>query len=218
MRKILILLILLIIIATYIVFKISKIPKPLTQPQINELYRVMAQADKILSMHGIEYSISCGTLLGAVRNRGLIPWDNDIDLIIAEKDQEKIINLKNVFDQNCIDVVYKDHIWRLSSKNMSNVYIDLFPYTEISPGKFDHTDKHNRSRFSKEYLYYDDLFPIKREYQFGPLLLPGPNQGIKFLERMYGKKWMVPKGRLFFSDVSKKGAALPERWENEGVQ
>lgn len=185
--------------------------QPLTQSQINELYRIMAQTDKTLSVHNIPYSISCGTLLGAVRNRGLIPWDNDIDLVIAEKDQEKIISLKSVFNEDCIDVVYKDHIWRLESKNLKGVYIDLFPYSEVSPGKFDHTTEYNRSRFSKEYIFYDELHPIKREYRFGPLLLPGPAQGIKFIERMYGKNWMKPKGRWIFSDVSKAGAALPDQ-------
>ena len=57
------------------------------------LHQVLFDFNRIMSQQNLEYSIINGGLLGAIRHKGIIPWDDDCDLVLHESDKETFRNL-----------------------------------------------------------------------------------------------------------------------------
>ena len=86
--------------------------------EVDELKRI--QVDVLSAAHdfcmenGIMYSLACGTLLGAIRHNGYIPWDDDIDIYMKRPDYERFIKS---FPQ-----AYKEHYKLVSIERNENWY------------------------------------------------------------------------------------------------
>lgn len=57
------------------------------------LLEMMRDIDQICKEHKLDYFLIGGTLLGAVRHKGFIPWDDDLDIAMPRKDYEKLIKI-----------------------------------------------------------------------------------------------------------------------------
>lgn len=57
--------------------------------------KVLSEVDKVCQRHGISWFVEWGTLLGTVRHRGFIPWDDDMDIVMLRKDYERFLQVSN---------------------------------------------------------------------------------------------------------------------------
>jgi lipopolysaccharide cholinephosphotransferase len=64
---------------------------------LNELREIeldmLIDFDKYCNKNGLRYYLAYGTLLGAVRHKGFIPWDDDIDVVMPRPDYERLLHL-----------------------------------------------------------------------------------------------------------------------------
>lgn len=75
---------------------------PLTIEQIHQYsIELLDEAVRICKECNIRYWLAYGTLLGAVRHKGFIPWDDDIDIMLLREDFEKLVSIAE-------DIIDKD--------------------------------------------------------------------------------------------------------------
>lgn len=120
---------------------------------IDELKSI--QLDILQSVHdfcvknNIKYSLAYGTLIGAIRHKGYIPWDDDVDIMMPRDDYERFINLFNGSYKDLIvlapgitnkyyapyaNVINTKTVLiesRLKTKNQLGIKIDVFPIDSV---------------------------------------------------------------------------------------
>lgn len=115
---------------------ITQIPKAdgiLRQLQLAELTLVKA-VDDVCTKNNLEYWLDWGTLLGAYRHKGFIPWDDDVDMAMMRDDLEKFVEIFNDKVENkdiyCEPYVDKHnptkYFLKIRHKKISQIAVDIF--------------------------------------------------------------------------------------------
>ena len=131
--------------------------------------KVLLAIDKICRENDIVYSLSYGTLLGAVRHGGFIPWDDDLDIMMPRADFLKFIeycksnetpfSLASFGTDDKFGYMFAkacDKGTTLVSDNMKwskdGVQVDIFPIENLGDDKETAIKRFNKKRFARELL------------------------------------------------------------------
>ncbi len=119
----------------------------LRKVQLTQL-EILKKTKHICEKYGLTYWLDSGTLLGAVRHKGFIPWDDDLDIGMFRDDYEKFLriaplefgefyHLQQWKSDNCYGLSFAKvrkagtvYIETKSQKSSAEngIYIDIFPY------------------------------------------------------------------------------------------
>ena len=106
--------------------------KELSQEQCIEIRKeTLKEFHKMCEKNEIRYSLGYGSLLGAVRHGGMIPWDDDIDVIVSRNDFEKLCKIYS--DSHCKDrYQFVSHENHPEIKTKIGYFIDFSTVTETA--------------------------------------------------------------------------------------
>lgn len=165
------------------------------------LYGLLYRVDDLFTKHGIKYAIIAGTLLGKERHDGIIPWDDDADLLLLDSDEPKFLHLKKEFERYRIgirpfSVRGKKHLtgYKIFYKNEKENHEPHYPFIDLFIGqkrenKIEYRDPWSRLSFPGEYFTYQEWDQLTK-VQFGPIQLSGLKDSSSYVHRSFGKNSM----------------------------
>lgn len=112
------------------------------------MFDIMSDFDAFCRKHGLRMWLYAGTLLGAVRHKGYIPWDDDIDVCMPREDYEKLIKIADE-----IDPKYTILEHRLNKKY-------AYPFMKVSLTDSSCVEFHDPKFCGVKLGIYIDVFPI----------------------------------------------------------
>lgn len=109
------------------------------------ILKILQAIDSVCKEHDLRYYLWAGTMLGAVRHKGFIPWDDDLDIAMPRKDYEILMQhakewIPQPYEAKCaeIDPTYSGAFAKVIDSSttlierehynyLAGIYIDIFP-------------------------------------------------------------------------------------------
>lgn len=177
------------------------------------LFSILKEMDRICVAHNIRYMISGGSLLGARRHGGFIPWDDDIDTDMIREDYEKF---PEIFNANTTNPDLYCEYWRdknssatcilkIKHKKLKQVFVDIFPLD------FYYKEVHD---LEKKHLNIKIKF-IRKLLSLNPFRISDNAKLLSFLQSITHN--IINKKILVDETVKPSihwGIEFPHRWDN----
>lgn len=151
------------------------------------LFSTFKEVISFLDANNLRWWAAFGTILGAVRHKGIIPWDDDIDIYMPREDYNKLLAIRSKLRDTSLDVMsyydkgYVYSFGKFVNKNttlweqeqvpfVSGVYIDIFPLdltaeTELQIADNQKVYARRLRRMQSSYQHFDTrsyLYHIKK--------------------------------------------------------
>ena len=192
--------------------------KPLSLQEIQaQSLSILKAVDRFCTERGIRYGLAYGTLLGAVRHKGFIPWDDDIDVMMLRPDYERFIKEFQAPGLRLVAPETDDACWlafarvceteKTLVKTMipwvnprreeTGLWIDVFPLDPVpdDPQAY-------KAVYEKAHRLYKDLMHTRRTKARGGKVFPARRRRKALLQKLLHPVWYfsdprVPRDRFY---------------------
>ncbi len=181
----------------------------------NIMVKTLQSIDSCCRENNLNYSVCWGTMIGAIRHHGFIPWDDDVDIMMPREDYNRFLQIYNnpeyvVYtpfkDKNCFKIlteVYnkntKVFFDNYKKRGFIGLWISIFPYDNAPDSDLKQWEKKRKRLVDlyhfKTVRYLDTDSPLRKFAKFIPklLLLPCSSFSIerkleKHLTKFNGQK------------------------------
>jgi lipopolysaccharide cholinephosphotransferase len=169
----------------------------LPDSHIQALYQLGHDAGRWLDKLGVTWFIDGGTLLGALRHQGQIPWDDDLDFglfpdgfaaVLPHLPEIEAQGYRSEVSDGLLKIYLPDRWIFEPDRTVGTPTIDLFLYERAMDDEGDPIAQlampFHRSSWPDARYRWDELFPLI-EYPYGPTRLRGASGGAAYCDRMY---------------------------------
>lgn len=164
------------------------------------LYQMAYDTIQVLDENNIPYSAAFGTLLGAIRSGGMLPHDDDVDLIIKKDDEQRLMALKPTFWKLGYDLFHdgsKIVGYKLYSRNKIKLAngTEVLPFLDLFSFMWDEASNHYILDAEKGREIFRNPMLTRAELEeqtlvpFGSMKIKAPQNYEGFLNRFYGENW-----------------------------
>jgi lipopolysaccharide cholinephosphotransferase len=186
--------------------------------QMEKLHRmelmICDELDRICKKNDIPYFMIAGTLLGAIRHHGFIPWDEDMDFGMMRQDYERFVKAcetdlnTNVFFLQTMDSdahypkafaklrIKGTHIKENEMKNcdcMDGIFIDLFPFDYVPD------DPAKQKKAQRERFLWNAMFDFKCGIDGIVNHRESVRKAMKVMSHFFSRKTMMKKKKEIYT-------------------
>lgn len=145
----------------------------------HNLLHTLKTIDRVCQEHGLRYYIIAGTMLGAVRHKGFVPWDDDADVALPRPDYEKLLTHANEWLPEPYELVSAKqdkmypyvfariqdasttYILRRHFEFVGGLPVDVFPLDGMTENRLLQRWHYFKFALAKKLLYFSTVDPYK---------------------------------------------------------
>lgn len=160
---------------------------------------ILIAIDKVCKEHHLRYYLIAGTMLGAIRHGGFIPWDDDADIALPRKDYEELVKHAKDWLPNYYELVSENqdvnypyqfvriqdrrttYILRRNFNFLGGVPVDVFPLDGMTENQLLLRWHYIKYNFVKKLLYFSTVNPAKH------------GKGIRYIFCTLLRKFVTPR-------------------------
>lgn len=151
-----------------------------------KLGRLLEKVASLLNEEGVQYWLDFGTLLGFVREGGIIDGDLDCDIGILERDRGALGEVTAKLLSVGVMSIESENMVKYFEEGDANINLDIYFYgCDLRVQQIYHLDEGQSN-------YYQDVFPLRESRVFPNTVTYMPNNADAYLTARYGRDYMTP--------------------------